>query len=43
MRVAYDSVVVAKREFAFTELDVPTDAMEQFLERLQCSTIYDKP
>ena len=29
-----DPVVVTDREFAFAKLDVPLDAMKQFLERL---------
>jgi hypothetical protein len=34
VRVVDDAVVVTEREFAFAELDVPLDAMEQFLDRL---------
>ena len=33
-----DPVVVTERELAFAKLDVPLDAMEQFLERLHVAS-----
>ena len=33
-----DAVVVPNGEFAFAKLDVPLDAMEQFLERLHVAS-----
>lgn len=34
-----DPVVVTDREFAFAKLDVPLDAMEQFLKRLHTAIV----